>query len=267
MARKRPHSLVGNPGRRRVEVKNRVSGATASAHPIVTLIEYGPDEQDYRETRFDSPEAARGFTPIYETLWLNVHGIADTALLAEVVTRFKLHTLTLEDILNTEQRPKVEAYDHYLFISTKLVSYQPQPGCVHTEQISLILGRGFVLTFQEKPSGTFDELRDSLRHSKGLIRRLGADYLVYALVDKLVDRHFGVLESLSEGIEKLEDEVTGEQPGEDVLKRIHALRRELLLLRRALWPVREVLNALQRDDADYFSQETQLYLRDVCICS
>lgn len=239
------------------------AAADAGQPPIATLIEYGPDERDYRETRFTSLVQSETFEPLHKTLWLNVHGLHDPALLKAVGERFKLHPLTLEDLCNTDQRSKVEAFDHYLYIVAKIISYDAAQGAIITEQISIILGRGFVLTFQEKPTGTFNDLREGLRHCRGLVRRFGADYLVYSLLDKLVDRYFGVLETLGEQVEALEDEVTHPQPRNDTLKSIHALRREMLSLRRALWPIREVLNALQRDDADYFGDETQLYLRDV----
>ncbi|GLR15093.1 magnesium and cobalt transport protein CorA [Chitinimonas prasina] len=234
----------------------------AQAETLATLIEYGPDEHDLRETCFTSLAQGQGFQPSHGTLWLNIHGLGNHALLQEVARRFKLHPLTLEDILNTGQRSKVETFEHYLYIVAKLARFDDASGCVLTEQISIVLGRGWVLTFQEHPSGTFGEVRDQLRKGAGQVRRLGADYLVYALLDKLVDRYFGVLEALGERVETLEDVVL-ESPKPEVLTHIHALRREMLYLRRALWPMREVLNALQRDDADFFLSETQIYLRDV----
>ncbi|MGQ5524724.1 magnesium/cobalt transporter CorA [Chitinimonas sp. PSY-7] len=229
---------------------------------LATLMEYGPGEQDLRETVFTSLEHGRNFTPTFPALWLNVHGLSNVELLLEVGRRFGLHPLTLEDILNTNQRTKVEAYENYLYIVAKLGRFDTENSCVVGEQISIILGRGWVLTFQEHPSGTFNQIREQLRKGAGQVRKLGADYLVYALLDKIVDRYFGVLEALGEQVESLEDEV-GEGAHVGVLQRIHALRREMLYLRRALWPMREVLNSLQRDDSDYFCSETQIYLRDV----
>ncbi|PHV11981.1 magnesium/cobalt transporter CorA [Chitinimonas sp. BJB300] len=229
---------------------------------LATLIEYGSGEQDLRETLFTSLEHGKSFTPTFSTLWLNVHGLGNVALLQEVGRRFGLHPLTLEDILNTNQRTKVEAYENYLYIVAKLGRFDAEHSSVVAEQISIVLGRGWVLTFQEHPSGTFNQIREQLRQGAGQVRKLGADYLVYALLDKVVDRYFGVLEALGELVESLEDEV-GEGVHLGVLQRIHALRREMLYLRRALWPMREVLNALQRDDGDYFCAETQIYLRDV----
>jgi len=243
--------------------KAMTAPADAAQPPMATLIEYGPNDKDYCETRFTSLQQGEAFEPQHKTLWLNVHGLHDPVLLKTVGERFKLHPLTLEDLCNTDQRSKVEAFDHYLYIVAKIIGYDTEKEVIHTEQISIILGRGFVLTFQEKPTGTFNDLREGLRHSRGLIRRFGPDYLVYSLLDKLVDRYFGVLETLGEQIEALEEEVTHPQPRDGTLTRIHDLRRQMLSLRRALWPIREVLNALQRDDADYFGDETQLYLRDV----
>lgn len=260
MSRSKARRLVSQPTRS--APAHHVAEA-AGLPPLATLIEYGPEDHHYRETRFTTLDQGTGFKPEHDTLWLNVHGLGDAALLKEVGQRFHLHPLTLEDVQNTEQRPKVEAYAHYIYIVAKLIYYDPVKECVASEQISIVLGRGFVLTFQEKVTGTFNEIRESLRQCKGLVRQFGADYLVYALLDKLVDRYFGVLEILGERVEALEDEVTTPNPDRDILNRVHALRREMLFLRRALWPIREVLNALQRDDADYFRAETQLYLRDV----
>ncbi|QNM97268.1 magnesium/cobalt transporter CorA [Chitinimonas koreensis] len=229
---------------------------------LATLIEYGPGDADLKETRFTSLAQGEGFQPTFPIMWLNVHGLGDVELLREVGRRFRLHPLTLEDILNTSQRTKVETYEHYLYIVAKLARYDEAGDCLVTEQISIVLGRGWVLTFQEYPTGTFAELRERLRKGAGQVRKLGADYLVYALLDKIVDRYFGVLEALGERIEALEDMVMARSDPE-ILTRVHAIRREMLYLRRALWPLREVLNGLQRDDADYFGAETQLYLRDV----
>lgn len=227
---------------------------------LATLIEYGAGTGDYRETSFASLDEGRSFEPQFHTLWLNLHGLGNVELLKLVGARFRLHPLVLEDILHTEQRPKVEVYPGYLFITARLVSLA-EDGAISSEQVSLILTRRAVLTIQEKPTGTFEEVRRSLKSSQAQIRRLGADYLVYALLDKLVDRYFSVLETLGERIEKLEDDIAAE-PHPEQLHRIQELRRTLYGLKRGLWPMREVINNLQRDEADFLNPETQLYLRD-----
>jgi magnesium transporter len=246
-------SIVGRPTEK----------PAANARPtLATLIEYGAEPGQFRETSFTDLSQGEGFTPRYDTLWLNLHGLANEALLAEVGRRFHLHPLTLEDLRNTGQRPKVEVYPGYLYIVVRLIAFDTERQYVKSEQLSIVLGRQFVLTVQEQPTGTFEPLREELRQAKGLARRQRADYLVYALLDKVVDRSFSVLEQLGEAIEAVEDVVL-DQPTTETLARVHELRRELLCLRRGLWPLREVLNTLQRDDGDYFAKETQLYLRDV----
>lgn len=232
------------------------------ADTLATLIEYGADAQDWRQTEFRDLAESEGFSPAHPIQWLDVHGLGNIELLEEIGRRYRLHPLTLEDILNTEQRPKVELYDHYLYVVAKLVRYEADSEQIHADQISIVLGSRFVLLFQERPTGTFDELRQRLQQNKGVARQLGADYLAYALLDKVVDRYFGVIEELGEDAEMLEDEMIG-KPGRELLQRIHAFRSELLHLRRSLWPLRDMLNALQRDDGNYFQQETRLYLRDI----
>lgn len=236
-------------------------GDNEASETLATLIEYGEDRSDYRETSFTSLEEGRSFEPTYHTLWLNLHGLSNINLLRLVGARFRLHPLVLEDILHTGQRPKVEVYPDYLFITARLVHVSPE-GEIGSEQVSMVLGERYVLTIQEKSTGTFNAIRDSLKTGQAQIRKLGADYLVYALLDKLVDRYFSVLEILGECIEKLEEEIaSGPMPAH--LHRIQNLRRTLHYLKRGLWPLREVINTLQRDEADRFHSETQLYLRDV----
>ncbi|WP_084187412.1 magnesium/cobalt transporter CorA [Andreprevotia chitinilytica] len=228
---------------------------------LATLIEFGPNEGDFVETTFTSLDEGREFRPRHETLWLNLHGLANVEILKFVGRRFGLHPLVLEDILNTEQRPKVEVYPGYVFISTRLISID-DAGRVESEQVSIVLMHGVVLTFQEQPTGTFEGIRQSLKNAQSQVRRLGADYLVYALLDKLVDRYYTVLEQLGERSEILEDAIAEcDDPAQ--LGEIQALRRKLMFVKRGLWPTREVINVLQRDDPDFFRDETQLYLRDV----
>ncbi|BCL77434.1 magnesium and cobalt transport protein CorA [Jeongeupia sp. HS-3] len=228
---------------------------------LATLIEFGPNADDFIETRFTSLEDGKVFKPTHTTFWLNLHGLADLDLLKYVGQRFNLHPLTMEDILHTEQRPKVEVYPGYLYIVARLASVDAD-GFLCSEQVSIVLGHGFVLTFQEKPTGTFNGIRDSLKNAQSQVRKLGADYLVYLLLDKLVDRYFGVLEAMGDQIEHIDDQIAA-GPVPDHLNEIQSLRRSMLSVKRGLWPLREVVNILQRDDADFFHQETQLYLRDV----
>jgi magnesium transporter len=235
-------------------------GERRTAQPDITLFEY--DASALRETRFASIAASREHSRGPGTLWLNVHGLHEPEVMAEIGHRFNLHPLVLEDILNTDQRPKVDDYGDYLYIVARFFDYDTATGTVGSDQISIVLGTDFVLTFQERPTGTFDPLRERLRGDKGQVRKLGADYLAYSLLDTVVDRYFAVLEQLTERTEALEDTLL-QQATPAALKEIHAIKREAMVMRRAVWPLREVINGLARADQRFFKAETQPYLRDI----
>jgi magnesium transporter len=228
-------------------------------HATITLIEYGADSIEERQ--FDSIAASRAFTPSKPVLWLNVYGLHEPEIMAEVGRRFNLHPLVLEDILNTDQRPKLDDYGEYLFLVARFFDYDESAATLTSEQISMVVGHNFVITFQERPTGNFAPIRDRLHQARGQIRRSGADYLAYALLDTVVDRYFGVLEALGEHTERLEEELM-QQPTPRVLETLHHLKRETLTLRRAVWPLREVINSLSRASA-FFAIDVQPYLRDV----
>ncbi len=228
-------------------------------HSTISLIEYGPDALE--EHQFDSIVASRAFTPTQPIRWLNVYGLHEPEVMAEIGRRFNLHPLVLEDILNTDQRPKLDEYGDYLFVVARFFEYDDKTMNVSSEQVSIVIGRNFVLTFQEKPTGSFNPVRDRLRQDRGPIRHSGADYLAYALLDGIVDRYFAVLEGLGERVEELEEELMS-KPSTRVLGILHHLRREATILRRAVWPLREVINGLTRSN-DFFSPEVQPYLRDI----
>ena len=197
-----------------------------------------------------------------ETLWLNLYGLQDAALMAEVGKAFGLHPLVLEDILNTDQRPKLDSYGDYLYFVARFFSYDKETMTISSEQVSIILGHNFVLSFQERRSGSFDPIRERLRAGKGLLRKNGADYLAYSLLDIIVDRYFLVIEQVGDDCEKLEEELLV-KPTAAMLHHIHRLKREAMELRRAIWPLREVVNGMVRNDGDFFRDVTIPYLRDV----
>ncbi len=235
-------------------------GERKTERAAVTLIEYGPE--DLAETRFDGLAACQSCAPAGPRLWLNVHGLHEPEVLQEIGRRFRLHPLVLEDILNTDQRPKIEDYGDYLFLVARFFDYDPASLAVTSEQVSFVVGRDFLLSFQERPTGSFDPVRQWLRQDKGRIRQLGTDYLAYALLDVLVDRYFVVLEQIGERTEQLEEDLMA-RPEAAQLQVLHQLKRETLKLRRAIWPLREVVNTLQRNESRFFAAETQLYLRDI----
>jgi magnesium transporter len=235
-------------------------GERKTEQPTISLIEYGDTE--LTEYRFTSIEEAKSHTPRLPVLWLNVHGLHEPDVMAEIGRRFKLHPLVLEDILNTDQRPKVDDYGDYLFMVARFFEIDAGNQQIGSDQVSLILGANFVLTFQERPSGRFDPVRERLRQDRGQIRKLGADYLAYSLLDAIVDRYFTILENIGERTEELEDTML-ENPRPGSLQLVHQLKRETLKLRRSIWPLREVINSLTRADDRFFRPETRPYLRDI----
>ncbi|MGH8757776.1 MAG: magnesium and cobalt transport protein CorA, partial [Burkholderiales bacterium] len=233
-------------------------GEPAAERPVLTLIEY--DADTYREEQPAS--VAQISTTSGKTFWLNVHGLNEPALIEEIGKRFNLHPLVLEDILNTDQRPKVDDYGAYLFIVAKIFEYDAASRTINTVQVSMVLGQGFVLTFQEKATGTFAPLRERLKNAKGQIRRKGADYLAYAFLDAVVDRYFISLEALAEQAESLENLVVT-RPTQKLLRELHGIRRKTLFLRRTVWPLREVVSLLARGESTLLARDTLPFLRDV----
>jgi magnesium transporter len=194
--------------------------------------------------------------------WVNVIGLHDIGVLETLGQAYGLHVLTMEDILNTDQRPKLEAFDDYIFVVLKML--QPERGreLIEGEQISMVLGRDFLLTFQEREGDVFGVVRQRLREAKGKIRKHGADYLAYALIDATVDHYFLVLEDVEGTIENLETDLFRELDS-DVFRAIRLTKRDLIYLRRSVWPLREVIGGLQKEESGLMRDSTQIYLRDV----
>ena len=194
--------------------------------------------------------------------WLDIDGVHQAELLEAVGVHVGLHPLVVEDIHNTYQRPKVEDYENYLYIVLKMISWNEEMKEVQAEQVSLILGKNYVISLKEDPGDIFDPVRLRLREGKGRIRKLGVDYLAYSLLDQVVDNYFLVLENLGEQIEDLEDELIS-NPDASTLQTIHHLKRELIFLRKSVWPLREAISSLERGESPLFQPETLVYLRDV----
>ena len=227
----------------------------------ISVIDY--DETQFVEQDISSVEACIQFRERPTVTWINFEGVHQVDVLEKIGSCFNLHPLVLEDILNTEQRPKIESYDAYLYIVLKMLYYDDSANAVRTEQISLVLGQNYVISFQEGIEGdVFGPLRERLRSAKGKVRRLAADYLVYSLIDAVVDNYFLVLERLGEKIEVLEEKLVT-NPTIDTLHEIHRLKREMIFLRRAVWPLREVIGSLERGETALILDSTRLYLRDV----
>ncbi len=194
--------------------------------------------------------------------WININGIHNTELLKTLGEKFVIHNLILEDILNTTQRPKVEFFYDHIFIVIKMLSYDNKEAEVNSEQVSFILGHNYVISFQEKPGDVFDPLRNRIKNSSGKIRSLGSDYLAFALLDIIVDNYFILLEHLGEKLEKYEESLI-EKADKEILNRIYFLKRENLLLRNSVWPVRELVSQLEKSDSGIIKKKTIIYFRDL----
>jgi magnesium transporter len=228
--------------------------------PEIILIDY--NEAERTRLILDTPEDCIPYLDTESVSWVDVLGLGSEEVLKRLGKVFKLHPLVLEDIVNVPQRPKVEDYENQLVIITHMVLLKENSGGFWKEQVSFVLGRHYLLTVQEEPSrDCFQPVRDRIRFSKGTIRKQKSDYLVYTLIDSIIDGFFPVLEAYGEQIEELEDEVVV-NPTRNTIKKIYQIRRELLALRRAIWPQRDAINSLIRDGSDLISPEVQIYLRD-----
>lgn len=222
----------------------------------IAVMEY--DAEGVEEWRAASIDEALARRTRRRVAWIDIVGLHDVDLVQRLGETFGLHNLALEDVLNTGQRPKLEVYDDHLFVVMRLLH---RSAGLESEQISLFVGDGFLLTLQEIPGDVFDGVRDRIRHGRGRIRARGADYLAYAVIDSIVDNFFPVLEELGERLELLEEEVI-DDPDQRTLRGIHAARKDLLALRRAAWPEREVVSALERLESPLVARETRVFLRD-----
>jgi magnesium transporter len=194
--------------------------------------------------------------------WINIDGVHQADIIEKIGKQFDIHPLILEDIMNTEQRPKIEDFEKYLFIVLKMLYTNNKNGEIQSEQVSLVVGPNYVISFQEKEGDVFDPIRERIRTGKGRVRRMGPDYLAYALIDAIVDNYFVVLEKVGEKIEDVE-ELLIMDPSPQVLKEIHSLKRKLLFLRKSVWPLREVINILERGECSLVKKATIIFLRDV----
>ncbi len=226
----------------------------------VSLIEYDEDHVDERVLPLDSD--FHDLAASSRLTWINVDGLSDLELIRGLGSAFDLHPLVLEDLVSTGQRPKAEEYDEYFFLVLRMLTMGPDRRSVLSEQVGIVLGSGFVLSFQERAGDVWKEVRERIRGKGARIRSRGADYLAYALIDAVVDHYFHVLEAMAEAVEELEVEVL-EAPTTETMHQIHKLRQEMLVVRRAIWPLRDLTNALIRTESELIEARTEIYLRDV----
>ena len=247
--RKRRRTVIGEtPGTLKVDPH--------APQPIISVIAYGPDE--VAEKQIDGPNEISGLLGKHPVIWVNVDGLGNADTIRLIGEIFSLHRLALEDVVSVHQRAKVEPYGEQLFMVARMLSATE---ALDTEQLSMFLGKDFVLTFQETHGDYFDPVRERIRKKKGRIRGAGADYLAYALLDAIVDSYFPIVERYGETMVALEDVVFA-QPDSSTAARLHQSKRDLILLRRAIWPLREALASLFRDEYPLVSADTRLYLRD-----
>ena len=226
----------------------------------ITIIDY--DEKTFQELEIEAPKECITYKDKPTITWVNVDGIENTRILKDLGECFNIHPLTLEDILNTDHRPKLEDYENYIYIVLKMLSYDEKEGEISSEQVSLILGKNYVISFQESEGDIFDPIRERIKNGKGSVRKAGSDYLSYLLLDAIVDNYFTILEKISEKIEGLEDEVI-KNPTQETLNTIHNLKTEMLYLKKSVWPLREVVNKLERGELSLIKKSTSVYLRDI----
>lgn len=224
----------------------------------ITLIEF--NEKEYFEKEFFDLSECHTHLKDGMVKWINVEGVHNTALIEKMGQIYNIHPLTLEDIVHVDQRAKFEDYDHYLVAILKMIKYETE---MHGEQLSLVLLNDTVISFQEPQGGdAFDIIRNRLRQSKGRVRRLGADYLFYALMDAVVDWYFNAIERIGDKVEHIEEEIMKE-PGRETLIKLYGIKREVIYLRKQIWPVRDMINNLLRSDSEFITSNTQLFFRDL----
>lgn len=235
------------------------SGEEHSEKVKITLIEY--NENEFIEKEFyDFTDCEKLLNPGM-VRWINVDGIHDVTLIDKIGKHFNIHPLTLEDIVHPNQRAKFEDYDNYVVSIMKMITQDGNE--MHSEQLAVILMDGVVISFQELEGGdAFDFIRERLRQGKGRIRKMGADYLAYALIDAVVDFYFTILEKFGDKIEVLEDDLMNE-PTKESLHQLHEMKREMIFVRKAVWPMREMINNMQRSESELIKPTTDIYLRDV----
>ena len=235
-------------------------GEKQAAPSRISIMEY--DAQQLREQAPCTGEDVLKPLGSGSVRWINIDGLHDVALLEKIGAHFKIHPLTLEDIVNTGHRPKAEDYDGYAFMVFKMLYYDSRREHVEAEQISLVVGKGYLISFQENMGDVFEPVRERLRKGRGRIRNAGSDYLAYALIDAAVDHYFLVLETVAEKIGVLEEHLLSD-PQPRMLQQLHDMKREMIYLRKQVWPMRELINRLTKEESDYFSAATDIYLRDV----
>lgn len=230
----------------------------------ITILDY--DTSTFTEFEAKGAEECLAHMKKKKTVtWVNIDGLKNTSMLQKLCEEFNIHPLVLEDILATDQRPKVENYDDYLYIVSRMLDYTGKKTRISSEQISIILTPTFVISIQEKKGDIFDSIRNQIRNNKGKLRKNGPDFLAYSMLDRIVDHYFIILEQLGERIEFMEEELV-RSPTPKTLHLIHRMKRDMVMLRKSVWPMRELVSGLEREgrgSSKLIRKGTAIYLRDL----
>ena len=225
----------------------------------ITVIDY--DATHFQEKQVDQISECFPFRDTETVTWINVDGLGNPQLIEDLGKCFTIHPLILEDIFNTGQRPKMEDLGEYIYLNLKMLTYLNTEKDIKIEHISMVIGKNFLISFQEDVGDVFDPVRERIRKD-GRIRKFGPDYLAYALIDGIVDNYFAVMEKLEDQVEDLEEELVI-SPTQESLQKINRLKKDMIFLRKSVWPLREMINNLERSESPLIKESTKIYLRDV----
>ncbi|HEX8548147.1 MAG TPA: magnesium/cobalt transporter CorA [Cytophagaceae bacterium] len=237
--------------------------STKNLDADISIFHY--DEATIEEKKFNEVEECFIYKDKDKTVtWIDVDDTSQIPLIQKLSQNYGLHALLVEDIICADQRPKLDEYNNHLFIVVKMLTYDNEKQNINSEQISFVLGSNYVMSFQEldKKGDVFDKVRERIRNSKGKIRKYGADYLLYALIDTIVDNYFIILEKIGERIEDMEGRLITD-PNPSKLRDLYRLKREVIFIRKSVWPLREVINKLERDYSELITDHTKIYIKDV----
>lgn len=226
----------------------------------ISYIDY--DTDNYQENEVTELAECEKLKESDTVSWINVIGLSDVEKIEALCNIFNIHPLVQEDIIHVHQRPKMEEHKDSLYVVLKMLNYNEQEADIEAEQVSIVVGDNYVITFQERAGDVFDPIRKRLKNKKGRVRTMKADYLAYTLIDVIVDNYFIILEKIGDKIEIIEEELVN-QPSDDTLQKIYKYKNEMIFLRKSVWPLREVINGLEKSDAKFIDPSIRLYLRDL----
>ncbi len=235
-------------------------GKHYSDETTITLLDYS--EETFKEIQIGDVADCEPYKDKTTITWINIDGLHQTDIIGTIGKQYGLHSLELEDVLNTTHRPKMEDYDEHIFFTFKMLSYDESVQAVNSEQISIIFGQNYVLTFRERSGDTFNPVRERIKSSKGRIRKRGQDYLVYSLIDTVVDSYFEIIEKIGTQVESLEEAITVNR-GEEPHQLIQSLKKEILLFKKSITPLRDAVGTLEKSESELMDPRTPKYLRDV----